>query len=171
MNQELVDFQYFKKSQLYKIDFLTGMIDTHAVRDARIFKNVGSKNEDGYIRIWCNNKLRMKHRLIYFLYHNELPKEGEELDHFNSIRDHNYISNLQILTKSKNNTACANRKFGKQFTEELIHFVCKLLSMTYLSDTAIAEETGVSRGTVRDIKVRRSRQSIAQNYSWLHREY
>ena len=73
---ELADFQYFKQHQLANVDFLTGQIDVYAKANitnkhsplkgtAKIYvrKDVGSKNPDGYIRLWCDNKLRMKHRL------------------------------------------------------------------------------------------------------------
>jgi len=112
----------------------------------------------------------MRYRLIYYLYHQILPLPEEEIDHFDSVRNHDFISNLRILSKSDNNKCCVNRKF-KHFSTETIHFICKMLSTTTLSDLNIATEAEVSRGTVRDIKTRRSRKSISKNYSWLHRNY
>ena len=165
------DFMYFRDHQLHSIDFTDGTIDVVGGRwNKTIYQDVGSKNHDGYIRIWCNRKLRMKHRLIYFLYHNELPGTGEEIDHYDNIRWNNEISNLRVLTKALNNTACNNRKIGR-FTVDKIHQVCKLLQETTKSDEIIAGITKVSRATVRDIKTRRSRLKISQNYSWVHRGY
>lgn len=73
MNKELEDFKYFKNNQLHFVDFETGRLDTISIKTnqfgakyTQIRKNVGSKNKDGYIRVWCNNTLRMKHRLLYF---------------------------------------------------------------------------------------------------------
>lgn len=172
MSKELNDFKYFRDNQLHSINFSTGEITAKGGRwGNHLYQDVGSMNPDGYVRLWCNKQLRMKHRLIYFLYHNELPSTGEEMDHFDNVRNNNGISNLRVLTKTLNNTACANRKFGKQFAESDIHIVCKMLQDTKKSDQDIADFMKISRGTVRDIKVRRSRQSISQHYSWIHRGY
>ena len=171
MTQEQQDFEYFRDNQLHSIDFTTGVITSKGGRWGKhLYYDIGSENPDGYSRLWCNRSLRMKHRLVYFLYHEELPMAGEEIDHFDNIRNNNSISNLRVLTKSQNNTGCADRKIGR-FTKELIHKVCDLLQSTSLSDQAIAEQLDVSRATVRDIKTRRSRISISQQYSWAHRGY
>ena len=171
MTQELQDFMYFRDHQLHSINFADGIINVIGGRYKNtIYQDIGSKNPDGYVRVWCNGKLRMKHRLIYFLYHGELPNDGEEIDHYDNIRWHNGISNLRILTKSLNNTACNNRKIGR-FSVDKIHQICTLLQNTLDSDEIIASITGASRATVRDIKTRRSRKGISQNYSWEHRGY
>lgn len=171
MSQEKADFEYFKKHQLVSIDFQTGVINAKGGRWGNtIYQDVGSENPDGYIRLWCNKRLRMKHRLIFFLAHNTLPGNGEEIDHIDKNRSNNALSNLCIASKRVNNIGSQNRKIGR-FTEEEIHQVCQLLQNTDLSDEAIAQQLGVSRPTVRDIKCRRSRQTIAMNYSWPHRGY
>ena len=172
MNQEINDFKYFRDEQLYCVDFATGVISAKGGRWGNtIYLDIGSTNHDGYVRLWCNGKLRMKHRLLYFLYHGELPCKGEEIDHYNSIRDCNEISNLRVLTKSLNNTACVSRKIGRR-TPAQIHEVCRLLQDTSLSDEVIANTLGyVTRATVRDIKTRRSRKAIGSLYIWLHRGY
>jgi len=172
MSQELIDFQYFRDNQLHTIDYSTGQIDAVGGRwGTSIYQNVGSINQDGYERIWCNRKLRMKHRLIYFLYHEELPTIGKEIDHYNNVRHENHISNLRILTKSQNNSACTGRKIGRRSSAQ-IHEICALLQNTNLSDEAIANQLGyITRATVRDIKTRRSRKAIGQYYQWPHRGY
>ena len=170
MNQELQDFNYFEQKQLIYVNFQTGQIDSADQGKKRIWYDVGSKNHDGYIRMWCNGRLRMRYRLIYFLYHHHLPTAGEEIDHFNSIRDHDYISNLRILSKSKNNSNCTQKKY-KQFSVETIQFICKVLSTTTLSDLDIAHEASTSRGTIRDIKTRRTHKNISKYFTWLHRNY
>lgn len=170
MTQEQQDFEYFRNYQLHSIDFSIGLINAKKHSCGLVYYDVGSINPDGYERIWCNRHLRMKHRLIYFLYHNELPSIGEEIDHYDNIRNNNSISNLRILTKSKNNTGCINRKIPR-YTKELIHKICAELSGTDMADQLIANKFSISRATVRDIKTRRSRQSISQYYSWDHRGY
>lgn len=171
MNQETQDFLHFKHHQLVSLDLATGLITSKGGRwGNHIYQDVGSKNPDGYIRLWCNGRLRMKHRLIFFLVHGILPKPGEEIDHIDKNRANNAVNNLCIASKRVNNMGSLNRKIGR-FTVEEVHNVCRLLQTTDLSDETIAEQTGMSRATIRDIKCRRSRQTIASTYSWPHRGY
>ena len=171
MTQELLDFQYFKANQLHSIDFNTGEISAKGGRWGKhLYINIGNKNPDGYIRVWCNGHLRMKHRLIYFLYHGVIPELGYEIDHIDRVRDNNSIGNLRILSKAANNVAPQKIK-KKHFSVEVITKVCELLQNTALSDEIIAKETGVSRASVRQIKTRTKRQKIASSYSWIHRGY
>lgn len=171
MSQELKDFEYFKQHQLLSVDFTTGTIDAKGGRwGNRQFFDVGSLNPDGYVRLWCNRSLRMKHRLIFFLAYGVIPKPGDEIDHIDKNRSNNCLKNLCVASKRLNNMGSQNRKIGR-FTKEVIHKICHLLQHSDLSDLKIAEEAGVSRATVRDIKCRTSRQSISMNYSWPHRGY
>ena len=83
-----------------------------------------------------------------------------------------YFYGFVIYEKSANNSSCSNRKFGRQRTKAEIQKICELLQNTNLSDQAIADQVKyVTRATVRDIKIRRSRKSISQTYSWPHRGY
>lgn len=171
MNQEIADFEYFRTNQLVSVDYSTGVITAKGGRWGNTFyHDIGSENPDGYSRLWCNGRLRMKHRLIFFLAYGVIPKQGSEIDHVDKVRSNNCLSNLCIASKRINNSGSLNRKIGR-FTVENIHSVCKLLQDTDLSDDLIAKKVGVSRATVRDIKCRRSRQTISANYSWNHRGY
>lgn len=168
MSQELQDLKYFKENQLVNFDPLSGQLDVRTANN-RFFADVGSINEDGYVRVWANGKLRMKHRIVYFLTHGKLPDKGNEIDHINSDRSDNRPSNLREVAKTVNNSGCNNRKFGKQLSTQTVHEICRLLALTTTSDLLIAKKVGVSRGTVRDIKTRRSRQAIGSMYQWPHR--
>lgn len=170
MSQEQKDFEYFRDVQLHSIDFEIGLINAKRQGSTLVYYNIGSLNPDGYERVWCNGKLRMKHRLIYFLYYGEIPTKGYEIDHYDKIRNNNAISNLSIVTKSQNNSKCNNRKFT-HFPKSTIYLICVDLANTTLSDQTIADKHHVSRATVRDIKTRRSRTKISSNYSWEHRGY
>jgi DNA-binding transcriptional regulator YiaG len=168
MNQEILDFEYFKTHQLVSVDYITGVIV--AKRNKHTYYDIGSANPDGYVRLWCDKSLRMKHRLVFYMAHGILPKAGEEIDHIDKNRSNNCLKNLCIATKRVNNMGSLNRQI-KHFTKEQIHSICKLLQDSELSDSSIAETVGVSRATVRDIKCRTSRQTISVNYSWIHRGY
>ena len=171
MSQELQDFEYFKQHQLVSVDFNTGVIVAKGGRWGNtVYHDVGSENPDGYVRLWCNRRLRMKHRLIFFLAHGIIPSDGKEIDHIDKNRSNNCLANLCVASKRVNNMGSQNRKIGR-FTEEKIHQICGLLQNSELSDEQIAEQAEVSRTTVRDIKCRRSRQTISVNYAWPHRGY
>ena len=171
MNQELIDFEHFKQHQLVSVDFTTGVITAKGGRwQNTIYQDVGSENPDGYIRLWCNRKLRMKHRLVFFLAHGVIPKANQEIDHIDKNRSNNCLKNLCVTSKRVNNMG-ASRVKKKQFSKEAIHQICHLLQNTSISDLDIAAEVGTSRATVRDIKCRESRQTISNNYSWPHRGY
>lgn len=171
MSQEIKDFEYFRDHQMVSVDFNTGILVTKGGKWGNtIYYDIGSENADGYIRLWCNGRLRMKHRLIFFLAYNCIPPKGSEIDHIDKNRSNNVLSNLCVASKRVNNSGSLNRKIGR-FTKELINQVCHLLQNTELSDEVIANQTGVSRATVRDIKCRKSRQTISAAYSWPHRGY
>lgn len=168
MNQEELDFTFFKENQLLHVDFTTGRISTSR-KGRHICEDVGSLNPDGYVRIWANRKLRMKHRLIYWLKYGVLPQSNEDIDHIDNDRSNNAIGNLRILPKGENNARRKPRTF-KHMSKDTVVQLCQLLACTELSDQAIADKVGTSRATVRDIKTRRTRTSISKDYSWKHRE-
>ena len=170
MTQEELDFQHFKENQMIGFNTVTGQLDV-ITKTKRKFYDVGSINPDGYIRVWCNRRLRMRNRLVYWLTHGVLPEEGYEVDHIDFDRSNDAPSNLRILSKSDNN---AHKKgkcpHGKQLTKEQVHEVCRMLSDTNMSDQAIADTVGKSRSLIRDIKTRRRRIEIGSQYTWEHRE-
>lgn len=179
--KELDYFKYFKQHQLHSVDFTTGRLDVIAVKSNQhgkhtaIITNIGSRNTDGYIRVWCGDKysigkkLLMRHRLLYWLYHGELP-EGKEIDHKNRVRGDDVIDNLRVVDRSTNckNTDRSAVK-ANTYSDLLISRVCILLQDTELSDEKIAIQCGISRQYVRDIKTRRRKAKLSKDYQWYHR--
>lgn len=173
-SSEFLDFEFMRDKALHSVDFATGLISTKSTKVNKVFYDVGSVNEDGYIRLWCNGRLRMKHRFLYFLFHGELPEVGEEIDHWDNDRSNNSISNLRVLTKGLNNKksyGSKGRLKSARIPDTIIEFMCRLLSETTLSDLDIADTVGTSRPTVRDVKTRRTRVKISTKYTWPHRGY
>lgn len=182
---ELEYFQYFKDHQLHSVDFDKGILNVYVpvanqfsnTIGRAIVKDVGSKNEDGYIRVWCGARrlpeigsvLKMRHRLMYFLYHNSLP-DGLEIDHIDRIRGNDSIHNLRAVDRQAN---CINTKQtvtkGTYDSEKILE-VCLMLQNTNDSDLTIAKLTGISRNYVRDIKKRRRQAKVSQPYNWGHRD-
>ncbi|MGL5583710.1 MAG: HNH endonuclease signature motif containing protein [Cetobacterium sp.] len=167
MTEEQLDFEYFRDTQLHAVDFDTGVLDT--IRDVtgpsgKKYKqrrlNVGSINPDGYSRVWCRGSLRMKHRLLYFLYHGELPLE---IDHIDRDRSNNSIHNLRSVTRTENNIGirCKGRK---KFTQEELHEICKLIATKSLSDDSIAKMFSCSRIAIMGIRHKRRHKKVADMY-------
>ena len=159
MTQEEIDFQYFRDNQLVSVDFNTGVINTKGSNILKYYYNVGSLNHDGYIRVWCNKTLRMKHRLLFWLYHNYLP---EEIDHINRVRSDNAITNLQASNRNHNNQDKICKSF-KRLTAKDVHEICELLVEGY-TITYIAKAFSRSRVHIKNIKTKRHWSEISDNY-------
>lgn len=171
---ELADFQYFKQNQLANVDFSTGQIDVYAKRYRKrkqsdgtylidlatyVRKDVGSKNPDGYVRMWCGDKLRMKHRLLYWLYHGILP---DEIDHINKIRDDNSITNLRSVDRKKN-VSNVVQPTKRKFTDKEIHQICQEI-LKGKSDTQLSKDFKCSRIAIRTIRIKKYHTDISDNY-------
>lgn len=175
---EIDDFIFFEKNQLVSIDFETGKISAKRIFPAhkqiskfgkefirkesvRIYEDIGSLNQDGYIRVWCKSTLRMKHRLVYWLYHHELP---EEIDHIDKNRSNNSISNLRATTRSMN---CVGNSVGRKFihlTTEQVHALCKDIASKKFSITDLAKKYNRSRASIKQIIKKERWKSIADLY-------
>lgn len=164
MNQEILDFEYFRDNQLHNVDFTTGVIDikckTRKEGYYKYFSNVGSENQDGYVRLWCNRRLRMKHRLLFWLYHGYLP---EEVDHDDKIRNNNKITNLISSNRSLNTVNKTVRTF-KQLTAKQVHEICKIVSLDSMNITEIAKEFGKSRCQIKAIINKKYWSHISDQY-------
>jgi len=59
----------------------------------------GHQNSDGYVYIRIFGKRYLAHRLAWFYVHGQWPVE---IDHKDTIKNHNWISNLRPSTRSQN---------------------------------------------------------------------
>ena len=163
MTQEELDFIYFRDNQLKSVDFDIGRVDVFTNTKSgnkRIVENIGSLNQDGYERVWCNKRLRMKHRLIFWLYHEYLP---EEVDHFDSIRSNNGISNLMDSIRSSNCTDKTKRTY-KQLSKEEVHMLCTDISKNIFTITELSKKYGRSRCQIKGIMSKRYWKEISDQY-------
>lgn len=96
---------------------------------------IGNKNKKGYIQVTLQGDDGKKycyklHRLIYESANGKIPN-GYEIDHINTVRDDNRISNLRCVTHKENSNNPLTLKnfseaqkgekhpmFGKQHSEE-----------------------------------------------------
>jgi len=165
MKQELTQ-DYLKECLTYDKD--TGVF-TRKIKSstANIGDIAGHPHKRGYLLLSIGNKKYIAHRLAWFYEYGVWPVC--QIDHIDTIKHHNWISNLRVLSKSQNNTGCINRNVIQK-TPEQIHEICRLLQDTNLSDEVIANTLGYcTRATVRDIKTRYTQKDIGNNYNWDHR--
>lgn len=164
---EINDFIFFEKNQLISVDFEHGAIKAKRVVPDKlitskfgkvylrkghimVFDDIGSLNQDGYLRVWCNETLRMKHRLLYWLYTHNLP-ENMEVDHKDRNRSNNAINNLQLVTRSQN---CLGKSKGRTYThlsKETVHAICSDIAGKEMSITDISKKYNYPRCSVKEI--------------------
>ncbi len=67
---------------------------------------------DKYIQVRINGRMVLGHRLGWLLHHGEWPPAHLEIDHINRDKRDNRITNLRLLTRSKNNRNSARSDVG-----------------------------------------------------------
>lgn len=60
----------------------------------------GCAREDGYIILWCNNRLYLAHRMAWLYAYGEMPEE--EIDHIDGDPSNNSIKNLRKASHAQN---------------------------------------------------------------------
>lgn len=69
-------------------------------RRARPGDIIGTRNEQGYLRVEINGRCYRVHRLIWLYVYGEWPPN--EIDHINHVRDDNRLINLRLASPSQN---------------------------------------------------------------------
>ena len=164
MTQEEIDFQFFKDNQLHFVDFGIGRLDvwvgSKTRTKARIIEDVGSPNQDGYERVRCKGTHRMKHRLLFWLFHGYLP---EEVDHKDRNRSNNGIHNLEASTRSGNTKNKSVRSY-KQLTEVEVRKLCKQIAQGTKNITELANDFGRSRTQIKAIMSKKYWKEVSDQY-------
>lgn len=60
----------------------------------------GYKNDKGYLYIWLDGRFYRLHRLAWLYVHGQWPED--QIDHRDTIREHNRIDNLRPATNAQN---------------------------------------------------------------------
>lgn len=88
MNLDIFNYIEYKDGGLYWKE----TVSNRAVQGSKIT----SKNDLGYVRVGFNKKRYYAHRLIWMMFHGEIPN-GYEIDHIDGNPSNNVITNLRCV--------------------------------------------------------------------------
>ncbi len=120
--------------------------------------------KDGYKRIELRNRETKKvkkffiHRLVYTMYHGEIPK-GMTIDHIDNDKTNNHYSNLQLLTP-KQNSVKANRHKRNALSDEQVLKIREIYATSRITQEKLAKMFGVTRSSIYRIVNRKA-------YNWI----
>jgi len=111
-----------------------------------------STSNHGYALLSINGNKVYAHRLVWETFNGAIP-DGMEIDHINSVRDDNRISNLRCVTHSENmlnplikeHQSKPRTKFGKLFLETY-NMTNKEAPTLYNTEYAYYKRHGVLKG-------------------------
>ena len=74
-------------------------------------KVAGTIHHKGYIKILCNKKFYLGHRVAWYLFYGKFPEL--QVDHINGVKTDNRIINLREVTQRQNLSNCNRHRLGK----------------------------------------------------------
>lgn len=113
-------------------------------------------NGNGYLKVYLGTQREEYiHRLVCAVFHGPAPSADCHADHINAVRSDNRLLNLRWATPEANrasrNFAQGERSGQSKLTEECVRHIIKN-GTSHSTDKQMAEELGVSREQVRDIR-------------------
>ena len=211
INVSSIIIEALKEISIYELGVTLIPITLHNIQTGRYFATFDGKIIDknlhvvtqfmsntGYYRVslflneYKNNRRVAKkflvHRLIAECFcFNDNPKIKNQVDHIDGHKDHNWATNLQWVSQSKNilnaydmnlcstkGTSC--HFHNPKYTDEVVHEICKCLEkqMCYrdiiiqlnLCDISDRSEYQLWRKYLKNIKGRRCRRDITSQYNY-----
>ncbi len=96
----------------------------HINSNAKIGMVVGCPNGTGYMRVTVDKKSYLLHRLIWVYHYGDIPT-GLLIDHKDTNRNNNRITNLRLITKQDNHFNRSDVK-GFYWEDRRKHFVSRI---------------------------------------------
>ena len=151
--------------------------------DGRVYSETTEKflkpfpNPQGYMLVDIHingvGYTKQLHRLVAMAFIPN-PDMLETVNHKDGDKTHNYVDNLEWMTRLDNvrhawATGLAKPKYGTDnpanvYTEEQIHLVCQLLEIGGRKYTEISALTGVNVTTIYDVRIRSKWKHISEQY-------
>lgn len=156
-NKKIAYYYVTKQGKIFRY-FKNGKVEEQKLR----------KNNNGYLRAQIFYKDYYIHRLVAFCYISN-PNNYSEINHIDGDKTNNSVSNLEWCTRSENNqhafkTGLRDPEFMRKIAKSEKHRVAmqkisatevkniRSLILNGLSDRKISEITGVSRGSIWQIR-------------------
>jgi hypothetical protein len=89
-------YEVLPMNKKYSINFEKG-----SIINTKTKRLLGQETGNGYIMVGINQKKYSIHRIIYESKHGSIP-EGMVIDHVDSVKTNNSLSNLEMVTPSEN---------------------------------------------------------------------
>ncbi len=134
------------------------------------------KTNRGYYRITVCKDNKTKrftlHRLVAELFIPN-PLNLETVNHKDGIKQHNFKSNLEWMSKEDNQSHAVDtglcpsgeQNGNSKWKEDLIHEVCKLIERGLTRGTVL-KATGITKSSFDDIRRRKTWSKVSQYYNW-----
>ncbi len=90
------------KKQEILCDYENGILHRR-VLFLNTYKQVGTKDKDGYLTFSLNGKKVLVHRYIHEQYHNVKLRPDQHINHINHVKTDNRIINLEVVSRQQNN--------------------------------------------------------------------
>jgi len=102
--------------RFHPVSTLHEVSDLGRVRNTRTGRVLDGQDNRGYRRVTLNNKAYYVHRLVWEAFRGPIVDQKMQVDHIDSVRDNNAVTNLQLLTPKEHGvkTAKSNVKGPKR---------------------------------------------------------
>lgn len=125
-------------------------------------------NENGYIRVYINNKTFGLHRLVAFTFL-ENPENKETVNHKDGNKTNNCVNNLEFATNKEQQIHKFQIGLGNNFTRKIKQYdLSGNLIKEFDSIVSAAKEMNVSKSTIRGVLI--NYRKMAAGFIWKYSE-
>jgi hypothetical protein len=108
-------------------------------------------NDNGYIRVYIQNKTYALHRLIALTFIENLETK-EQVNHIDGNKLNNSVSNLEWNTCSENNLHKFQTGLGNNFTRQIVQYDLQMNKIKdFSSITEASKELNIGKSNIRGV--------------------